>query len=529
MKHTQISARIRSSHTTHIRTHIRSARIFAQFMIFALIISLSTLSAYAAQTPVDLGTAGNFVILAKSGVSTTGTTKVVGDIGVSPVAASYITGFSLIADASNQFSKSSLVTGKIYAADYSPPTPTTMTTAISNMQTAYTDAAGRTLPDKTELGAGNIGGMTLAPGLYKWGTGVTIPTDVVLSGSATDVWIFQIAQTLDISSGKKIVLAGGAQAKNVFWQVGGQTTIGTTAAFNGNILSKTAIVMNTGATLNGRALAQTAVTLNANSVLLPTSSTSVTSPPSGSGSGGSGSSGGSNSGTYNWKCGTWSACNSTGIRTQLCTQIGSTSTTTEKQSCKYNQTTPERKENLTVKNSTAEKNETTQGIGQELNKQIMERREEIKSGEYTSPLGQLLNVKELSNNLKELRVNNIPAKTDLNITADTDAKGKTTLKTKLKNGREIEIKIMPDNASKRALDRLAIKVCSSDNNCTIQLKNVGTGNNETSQYELQVDRNSKVFGLFQKRMHVSANVDAQTGNTVIHKPWWAFLATEPAE
>ena len=144
-----------------------------------------------------------------------------------------------------------------------------MTTAVSDMQTAYTDAAGRTLPDATELGAGNIGGMTLAPGLYKWSTGVTIPTDVTLSGGASDVWIFQIAQTLGISSGKKVLLSGGAQAGNIFWQVAGQVTLATTSVFNGNILGQTAIVLNNGATLNGRALAQTAVTLDANPVTKP--------------------------------------------------------------------------------------------------------------------------------------------------------------------------------------------------------------------------------------------------------------------
>jgi hypothetical protein len=218
---------------------------------------------------VDLGTAANFVILSKSGISTTGNTSIVGDIGVSPIAATAITGFGLIMAPSNKYSTSSLVTGKVYAADYAAPTPTMLTTAVSNMQTAYTDAAGRTLPDFTELGAGNIGGMTLAPGLYKWSSAVTIPTDVTLSGGPNDIWIFQIAQTLGISSGKKVILSGGAKAVNIFWQVAGQTTLGTTSTFNGNILDQTAIVLQTGARLNGRALAQTAVTLDANAVTTP--------------------------------------------------------------------------------------------------------------------------------------------------------------------------------------------------------------------------------------------------------------------
>ncbi len=217
---------------------------------------------------VALGTDSNFAILAKSGISTTGNTSIVGDIGVSPAAASYITGFGLVLDGSGTFATSSLVTGKVYAADYAPPTPNKMTTAISDMEAAYTDLAGRTPVNYTDLYAGIIGGKVLTPGIYKWSTGVTIPTDVTISGGANDVWIFQIAGTLDISSAKKVILSG-AQAKNIYWVVAGQTTLGTTSVFNGNILDQTAIVINTGAKLNGRALAQTAVTLQGNNVVLP--------------------------------------------------------------------------------------------------------------------------------------------------------------------------------------------------------------------------------------------------------------------
>jgi len=241
-------------------------KILLNIFGYLVICALMVFTVQAVQQPVNLGTAGNFVILAKTGISTTGTTAIVGNIGVSPIAATAVTGFGLILDRSGQFSTSSRVVGKVYAANYAVPTPTMMTTAISNMQTAYTNAAGRTLPDKTELGAGNIGGMTLAPGLYKWSSGVIIPSDVTLSGGANDVWIFQIAQNLVVSSGKKVILSGGAQAKNVFWQVAGQTILGTTSVFNGIILSKTLIAMNAGATLNGKALSQTAVTLIANNV-----------------------------------------------------------------------------------------------------------------------------------------------------------------------------------------------------------------------------------------------------------------------
>ena len=222
------------------------------------------------RAPVNLGTAGNFVILAKTGVSTTGTTAVVGDVGASPVAATYLTGFSLIADATNTFSRSLYVTGKLYAADYATPTPAVMTTAISDMETAFTDAAGRTTPDFTELGAGDISGQTLVPGLYKWGTGVLITNaGVTLSGGPEDVFIFQIAGNLTVNNSAMVTLIGGAQAKNVFWQVSGQATLGTAADFKGIILSQTLISLNTGAKMNGRALAQTAVTLNATAITAP--------------------------------------------------------------------------------------------------------------------------------------------------------------------------------------------------------------------------------------------------------------------
>jgi hypothetical protein len=136
------------------------------------------------------------------------------------------------------------------------------------MQTAYTDAAGRTLPDHTELGAGDITSMTLTHGLYKWGTGVLVSAGgVTLTGSTTDVWIFQIAQDLTLASGAIVTLSGGAQASNIFWQVAGQVTLETTAAMKGNLLCQTLIEMKSGATLNGRALAQTAVTLIGNTVV----------------------------------------------------------------------------------------------------------------------------------------------------------------------------------------------------------------------------------------------------------------------
>jgi len=218
---------------------------------------------------VNLGTAGNFVVLAKSGIDTIPGSTITGDIGVSPAAATFITGFSLIADSTNVFSTSSQVVGKVYAASYAVPSPAQMTTAISDMETAYTDAAGRVTPDFVELYAGDISGKTLKAGLYKWGTGVLINTDVTLSGGASDVWIFQIVGDLTQANAAKIVLTGGAKPANIFWQAFGSVSLGTTSHLEGVLLSKTNIAMNTGATMNGRLLAQTAVTLKSNTVTKP--------------------------------------------------------------------------------------------------------------------------------------------------------------------------------------------------------------------------------------------------------------------
>ena len=212
---------------------------------------------------VDLSIADNFVILSKSRITDVYPTSVVGDVGTSP-----ITGAALLL-------KCDEVTGTIYTADAAGPLPCSvtdasrLTTAVRNMQTAYKDAAGRKTPDFVNLGAGNIGGKTLTAGLYKFTSAVVIPTDITISGSSTDVWIFQIAGTLTMSNAVRITLTGGAQASNIFWQTSGAVTVGTTSHFEGNILSQTGINLQTGASINGRLLAQTAVTLQMNTVKQP--------------------------------------------------------------------------------------------------------------------------------------------------------------------------------------------------------------------------------------------------------------------
>jgi hypothetical protein len=220
--------------------------------------------ALTGQTPVALGEAGIFAILTKSGITDVFPSAITGDVGASP-----ITGAAI------HVTCAEMVTGTIYSVNAAGPLPcrvtdpTLLTKAVANMQTAYTNAAGRTLPNFLNLGAGHIGGLTLVPGLYKWTTAVSISTNVTLSGGANDVWIFQIAGTLTQASATQMILEGGAQPKNIFWQASGAVAIGTTAHAEGVILAKTKIAMKTGASANGRLLAQTAVTLEQNAVTAP--------------------------------------------------------------------------------------------------------------------------------------------------------------------------------------------------------------------------------------------------------------------
>jgi hypothetical protein len=227
----------------------------------------TTANATAGLAAVSLGAAGNYVILAKTAINNVPTSAITGNLGLSPAATSYITGLSLT-DFTG-YATASQVTGKVYAADMVTPTSVNLTTAVQSMLTAYTDAAGRPSPNFLNLGAGNIGGQTLTPGLYKWGSTVTIPSNITISGSADDVWIFQISGDLTTSAATRLTLQGGAKASNIFWQVAGKATFCTTSHFEGIILSMTGITFQTGASFNGRALAQTAVILDGNKVVQP--------------------------------------------------------------------------------------------------------------------------------------------------------------------------------------------------------------------------------------------------------------------
>jgi hypothetical protein len=243
-------------------------------------------TALTGQAPVNLLTAGDFVIRANTGITyngTAGAAAITGDIGISPNAASFITGFTVFAvDALNDFATAAEVVspGKIYAPGYiggqigsTGLTPAKMTAAQNDNVTAYNDAAGRTAGTGTFLnaGTGSLDGLTLVPGVYTWGTDLISSAgstgNVTISGGPDDVFIFQVAGYFRPGNGSNMILsnpAGGAlpQAKNIFWQVAGSdVTLGTTAHIEGVVLSVGFITLNAGATANSRLLAQTAVTV----------------------------------------------------------------------------------------------------------------------------------------------------------------------------------------------------------------------------------------------------------------------------
>ena len=220
---------------------------------------------------VPLGTAANYAILAKTGVSTIPDSVVTGNVGLSPAARGYLTGWSLLLEPTDTYFRSAQVVapGKLYAADnVGGTTAVDLTTAVGDMGTAYTNAAGRTATSAATTDV-VLTSVPLGPGVYQWGSAVNIASDLTLDGTATDVWVLKVAGTLNMAADTKVILTGGAQAKNVFWQVAGAVTIGARSHFEGIILGQTAITFGNLASIKGRLLAQSAVVLDATTVTVP--------------------------------------------------------------------------------------------------------------------------------------------------------------------------------------------------------------------------------------------------------------------
>ncbi|KAK4698859.1 hypothetical protein P7C70_g7410, partial [Phenoliferia sp. Uapishka_3] len=263
------------------------------FTLAALALNVASAAPIVAGTGpghINLKTAGNFTIIGQSGISSVPSSVITGNIACSPIAATGLTGFSLVygesasevgvdrsdADSSSTstesgstYSTSSQVSEKVYAADYADPTPQNIKQAITDSDNAYNTAQAMTPPDYYNYGAGNIGGASLTPGLYNWNSGVNASSDFTISGSSQDTWVFQIDGVLSLSSQAKASLSGGAQAKNIFWAVTGGAKIGVESHLEGIVSSATTVVIDTNASLHGRAYSQTATTLQKANVTEP--------------------------------------------------------------------------------------------------------------------------------------------------------------------------------------------------------------------------------------------------------------------
>ncbi len=236
-------------------------------------------SPFIGQAPVDLLSAGNFVILAQTTITDISASPITGNVGLSPATGAQV-----------GLSCAEMLTGKVYEVDAAfadatcamsgAANKTLVDNAVADMLTAYNEAAGRVIPDATELFVGDLSGKTVYPGLYKWSTDVAVNAGNVTldaQGDSNAVWIFQISGNLNIAAsgalpGIQVILANGAKAANIFWQVGGGTgaTLGTYSTFNGNVLSTKQVIANTGAVVNGRLFAATQVTLQKSTVTQPT-------------------------------------------------------------------------------------------------------------------------------------------------------------------------------------------------------------------------------------------------------------------
>ena len=234
---------------------MKNSKIVAAMIGIALILAIGAIAgrtAIAAGPPtVGLGAATSFAVLAGSGITNTGTTTINGDVGTYPTTS--MTGVGSLT-----------ITGTNHAGD------AVTQTAKTDLITAYNTAAGSGPPIPV---VANLGGQTLVPGVYNSASSLGLTGALTLSGGSTDVWIFQAGSTLTTATGSSVVLIGGAQSCNIFWQIGSSATIGTGSAFKGTIIANDSITVTTGATIVGRALARSgAVTLDTNTITISTCS-----------------------------------------------------------------------------------------------------------------------------------------------------------------------------------------------------------------------------------------------------------------
>jgi hypothetical protein len=239
-----------------------NCNFFLSAPVLLALLVLTQTNPLAQQATVNLRSAGGFAVLAGSDITSIPTSSINGDVGLSPSARSKIAGLTPVE-----------VNGSIFAADDGGAVSAMLTAAKGDLTTAYNDAAGRTLAP-VDVANADLGGRTLAPGLYKSSGTLNVTGILTLDGQGDPnaVFIFQVASTLTTAPGSQVVLIGSANAANIFWQVGTSAALATTTAFEGTILADQSVSLSTGATLNGRALARIgAVTLDANAITVPQS------------------------------------------------------------------------------------------------------------------------------------------------------------------------------------------------------------------------------------------------------------------
>lgn len=239
-------------------------------IVFFLLMTITIIPGVMGATAVDMGSADNFAVLAKTAITDTLSLSIItGDVGLSPENGAAIVGFDTCTP--------SRVSGTLYKVDDAGTTcatkdPTLVGNAVADMILAYSNASSEPI-DVAVMSGQNISGQTFIPGAYSWTGAVIMSDDVTLDGQGNSnaVWLFKTSGYLTIEENKRIILKNGAQPKNIFWVVADYTTLGKNSVFNGNILDATAITLSNGAVLNGRALAQSAVTLEKSTVTLPVS------------------------------------------------------------------------------------------------------------------------------------------------------------------------------------------------------------------------------------------------------------------
>jgi hypothetical protein len=215
---------------------------------------------------ISLGLSDSFVILTKSGVTTVPPSIITGNMGSSPIAATGMTGFSLVMEPSNKYSRSSQVKGNVYGANYAVPTPATLTLAVLDMEAAYTDASSR---PNADMSRHNVLLNTLSPGVYTFTINIDVTSDLLFSGGPNDVFLIQTTGNVRVAAGVKMVLQGGCKVSNIFWQVAGLVHALAGSELVGVFLIKTQAIFITGSKLHGRVLAQTACVLQMATISAP--------------------------------------------------------------------------------------------------------------------------------------------------------------------------------------------------------------------------------------------------------------------